>query len=160
MMKDTTHEQSPSFEELHTKAEEQLAYWVEGSVLEFTEELTDLMERGHVSRAELAKRTGVTAAYVTKVLGGEGNFTLATMSKLARALKSQLRLHLAPIDTVSEWKDIPLPFARAIAWAPPGGRHAGSEVRRMQQHLIDEAAPKRQATSPESDKHGSLSVAA
>jgi transcriptional regulator with XRE-family HTH domain len=47
-----------------------------------------------VSRAELARRLGTSQAYVTKVLRGNVNFTLAALVKLARAVGGEVRLSL------------------------------------------------------------------
>ena len=55
-----------SFEDLYREAERREEYWVAGAILEFTESLTAAMEDQGVSRAELARRLGVSAAYVTK----------------------------------------------------------------------------------------------
>lgn len=160
MTNEVTGERLPSFEELHTRAEERLEYWVQGAVLEFTEELTDLMETCHVNRTELAKRTRVTPAYITKVLSGEGNFTLSTMTKLARAMDREVRVHLAPLDTVTDSRDLSLPYARAIRWTPAGGPPSESDERRVRQRLAELEMPKRQVDSSGSERHGHLSLAA
>jgi hypothetical protein len=39
------------------------------------------------------------------VLKGNVNFTLATMTKLAKAVGGVVRVHLAPIGARTEWKD-------------------------------------------------------
>ena len=83
-----------SFEELYRKAEQGEEYWVAGAILEFTESLTASMEAQGVSRAELARRLGVSAAYVTKMLRGNANFTLRSMVRAARALRSTFRPRL------------------------------------------------------------------
>lgn len=83
-----------SFEGLYRKAEQGEEYWVAGAILEFTESLTAAMETQGVSRAEFARRLGVSAAYVTKMLRGNANFTLRSMVKAARALQATFRPHL------------------------------------------------------------------
>lgn len=80
-------------------------YWTETAITDFTEELCRLMENKGVTRADLAQRIGHSQAYVTKVLRGNVNFTLATMTKLARALDAVVRVHLAPEGVVVEWND-------------------------------------------------------
>lgn len=94
-----------TFDDLFREARKQPAYWEEGAILEFTEELVREMERQHVSRAELARRLGTSPAYITKILRGDANFTLATMVKLARALDTELRLALAPAQSREESRD-------------------------------------------------------
>ncbi len=85
-----------TFPELFEEAERHEDYWVSGAILAFTEDLTHAMEREGVSRAELARRLGSTPAYVTKILRGNVNFTLATMVRLARALGAELQVQLVP----------------------------------------------------------------
>ena len=76
-----------------------------GIEIEFTEELCRVMEEQGVSRAELARRVETSPAYITKILRGSTNFTLATMIKLAGALGLDVRLHLAPRGSRTVWKD-------------------------------------------------------
>jgi transcriptional regulator with XRE-family HTH domain len=82
------------------------AYQAAGLELEFTEELCRVMEEQRVSRAELARRVGTSPAYITKILRGNTNFTLATMSKLAGALGMEVRLHVAGRGSRTVWKDV------------------------------------------------------
>jgi transcriptional regulator with XRE-family HTH domain len=85
-----------TFPELFAEAERHEDYWVSGAILAFAEDLARVMEREGVSRAELARRLGATPAYVTKILRGNVNFTLATMVRLARALGGELQVKLTP----------------------------------------------------------------
>lgn len=96
---------SKGFEALFARAEELPEYWSAGPEIEFTEELCRVMEEKGVSRAELARRVGSSAAYITKILRGNTNFTLATMAKFCRALGMDMRLHLAPRGSRTVWKD-------------------------------------------------------
>jgi transcriptional regulator with XRE-family HTH domain len=83
-----------TFGELFDQAERHEDYWTAGVILEFTESVVREMERQAITRTELATRIGTTPAYVTKILRGKANFTLATMVRLARALDAELRVHL------------------------------------------------------------------
>ena len=83
-----------SFSELYERAEEHEDYWLAGAILEFTEAVVREMERQGISRTDLARRLGTTPAYVTKILRGKVNFTLATMMRLARALDSEMHVQL------------------------------------------------------------------
>lgn len=89
-------------------AERDPAYWAEGAWLRFTEELLALMTAQNVTRAELARRVGVSPAYITKVFRGTVNLTLETMSKLALAVGASVRLHVAPTHRRTSWHDVPL----------------------------------------------------
>lgn len=104
---------------LFEKARERDAYWVEKSILTFTAELYRLVEVGHLSRAELARRLGTSPAYITKVFRGDINFTIESMVKLARTAGGMLHIHVAPDDCTVRWFDI---FARESKVVPPWTR--------------------------------------
>jgi plasmid maintenance system antidote protein VapI len=80
-------------------------YWVDGPITEFAEDIWRLMEEQKVSRAELARRLGTSRAYVTKLLGGNANFTLQTMTKVAMALGSTVHVHVADQKAITRWID-------------------------------------------------------
>lgn len=85
-----------SFAELYREAEQHDDYWVAHASQGFLEDLVRGMEEAGVSRAELARRLGSSPAYVTKILRGNVNFTLASLVKLARAVGAELRLTIEP----------------------------------------------------------------
>lgn len=87
-----------SFDTLFAGTEQNIEYWIEGTIVGFTEELSRAMAEGDVSRSELARRIGASPAYITKVLRGNANLTLASMVKLSRALDQVLLLELAPAN--------------------------------------------------------------
>src|SRR6185295_5768392 len=82
-------------------------YWHEVAVHEFIMDLHRLMEEQHVSRAELARRIGTSRAYITKLLGGDANFTLMTMVKLAMALGGAVHVHISDQRAYTTWRDEP-----------------------------------------------------
>ncbi len=90
---------------LFAEAERHVDFWEEEAIISFTEDVCHAMERAGVSRAELGRRLGTSQAYVTKVLRGNANFTLKTMARLALALDSELRMHLAPRRSHTHWLD-------------------------------------------------------
>lgn len=94
------------YEQMLSEARESPEYWVEGAILEFTEELCRLMDEQEVNRAELARRVKKSRSYITKVLRGDANFTLATMTNLARALGAEVKMHLAPEGVVVRWQEL------------------------------------------------------
>ena len=85
-----------SFKELFDQAKRRDTYWVSSLILDFTEGLHKMMEANEVSRSELARRLGVSPAYITKVLRGNVNFTLDSMVRLARAAGGEVSLQVAP----------------------------------------------------------------
>ena len=94
-----------SFKQLFEEARQHDDYWTEGVIVEFTEELARWMKEKKVSRSELAARIGHSPAYVTKVLRGNANFTASTMAKLAKAVGTEVRIHLAPSGSRTTWYD-------------------------------------------------------
>ncbi len=85
------------FQKMVAEAEATPEFWAEGAILEFTEALWARMEEEGVARAELARRLGTSKAYVTKVLGGNANFTLYSLAKLALAVGGKVRISIEPI---------------------------------------------------------------
>lgn len=100
---------NPKYDEWLKEAEQHDDYHTEGAILEFTEDLVRTMKRKGVSRTQLANKLGKKPAYITKMLGGENNFTLATMVKVARALDMQLKVGL---------EEVPMLRTRDISTAP------------------------------------------
>jgi transcriptional regulator with XRE-family HTH domain len=95
---------SSTFGRAFAAAEQQDEYWTELAIAEFTEEVVRWMEVRGFTGADLAAALGASPPYVSKVLRGNANFTLATMTKLARALGAVLRLHLAPRESHTYWR--------------------------------------------------------
>jgi len=83
-----------SFAALFEAAERHEEYWTELAIIQFTEDLSRWMEAKGVSQAELAAAIGVSQPYISKILKGNANFTLATMTKLAQALGAKVRIQL------------------------------------------------------------------
>jgi|GEM_PF-1735040 len=97
---------SHDYSDLIHDAESSPEYWAEVAIGDFTDEICRLLEERKVSRSALARKLGTSAAYITKVLRGNANFTLTSMARLAFALDSQVRVHLAPQGSYSVWKDV------------------------------------------------------
>ena len=73
--------------------ERQVAEWdadpdfiLEGVLLAVNERICELMQEKKISRAELARRLGRSRAYVTRLLNGQPNVTLKTLTQIAVAL--------------------------------------------------------------------------
>ena len=65
-------------------------YWVESAKLEFALALEQQRRAAGLSYADLAKKMGTSAAYISKVFRGDNNLTIESMVKLARATGGQL----------------------------------------------------------------------
>jgi transcriptional regulator with XRE-family HTH domain len=87
-------------------ARETHEYRAEGASIEFTNAMLTRMRQVGVSRSKLAEKIGVNPAYVSKILRGDTNFSLATMVKIANALESEFRCHLQPLGVKSQWVDV------------------------------------------------------
>ena len=90
---------------------------------EAAEAIFEAMEKQHVTRAELARRLGKSRAYVTKVLSGEENLGIETLSKIFRALDCQYRIEYSPsISQNPLWAKPPTapnPLMRRISGGAP-----------------------------------------
>jgi transcriptional regulator with XRE-family HTH domain len=87
-----------TFQEHLAEAREHPAYWSYRSMLEFIDLLVAEMGSQGVSAAELARRMGTSRAWVSRVLRGENNLTVASMGKLAFALGMRVTTELAPLE--------------------------------------------------------------
>ena len=94
------------YRQMFKEAEASVDYWLAGPVTDFTEDLCRLMNERDVSRAELARRMGTSRAYITKLLGGNANFTLTTMVKLAMAVGGAVHVHISDQRAVTRWRDV------------------------------------------------------
>lgn len=68
----------------------------EGIILEFTEKIVSIMQEKNINRAELAKRLGVSKAFVTKLLNGNPNLTIKSMVSIAKTLGCELNIDIFP----------------------------------------------------------------
>lgn len=71
-------------------------FQTELSIIDFNEKIIAKMEELKVNRAELAKRLGVSKAFVTKMLNGNPNMTVKTMVAISLALDCQLYQDIYP----------------------------------------------------------------
>ena len=95
-----------SFAALYAKLEPTPAYQAEKLAVAFLAELNTFMQAHAVSNAELARRAGVSPAYITKVFRGPSNLSIETLTKLADALGCHVHLHLANNGADVRWFDV------------------------------------------------------
>lgn len=76
------------------EAEKRPEYYAQGSMRFFVSNLLRAMDRRGMSNADLAAAIGSSPAYVTKILRGDINFTLVTMTKLAMAVDGKLDVRI------------------------------------------------------------------
>ncbi|MBX9658875.1 MAG: helix-turn-helix domain-containing protein [Nitrospiraceae bacterium] len=71
-------------------------YRLEKILFEVAEQVCKLIESQGMTRSELAKRLGVTPAYITKILNGNPNLTIKSLLMLSEALGQTLDIHFEP----------------------------------------------------------------
>lgn len=81
-------------------------YKVERLVLEFTSDIERRMQARGMTRAQLARKLGVSKPYVTKLFRGEGNYTLDTMVRVADAVGADLHQRLCNDGSGMRWFEI------------------------------------------------------
>ncbi len=106
-----------TFAQHFAEARRHPAYWSYLTQLEFIDQIVEEMDAQNVSSAELARRMGTSRAWVSKVLRGENNLTVASMGKLAFALGLKVTTELAPLEEARA-------EAPATPTAPPPARAA------------------------------------
>jgi transcriptional regulator with XRE-family HTH domain len=88
-------------------------YETEKVILALTEKIVEFMENNNDSRVELAKRLGVSKAFVTKILNGNPNLTIKSMVSIAIALECELDIDICP-EGVKVWKVYTPPTVRGF----------------------------------------------
>ena len=83
-----------SFSKLLQDARSRDDYWIEDVILQFTMQLHEQMQKQGISKTELANRIGASQPYITRILKGRDNLTIATMVKLARAVGVKVQVSL------------------------------------------------------------------
>lgn len=91
------------------------AYRLEKILIQLGEDICRLMRDQQISRADVAKRLGVSRAYVTRVLNGNPNLTIKTLLKLSDALGHELAIRFAPKPDASTTRH----SRRALSHATP-----------------------------------------
>lgn len=95
-----------SFQAMMREAEASSALAVEEAKLDFAIALSRLMERGGLSRSDLATRLDVSLPMVTKILRGDANLTIETMVKATRAAAGVLHINIAPEGIQGRWLEV------------------------------------------------------
>lgn len=87
------------------------AYWVESAKLDFAMALEKQIRLAGLSYANLAKKIGTSAAYISKVFRGDTNMTIETMVKLTRASGARLNIEIVgKAASTQRWDNKILPF--------------------------------------------------
>lgn len=123
---------------MFAQARQTHTYKLETAKLEFTEGLVALMEKQGVTQSDLAKRIGVSPAYITKILRGTTNFTLDTMVKIATALEAEYCCHLQPAGARTQWFEVIDGYAPAPTFKPSAFKPVDRSTRRLIKQAINQ----------------------
>jgi transcriptional regulator with XRE-family HTH domain len=83
-----------------------VGYVAESIMWDFVEDVVTLMESKNISRTELAHRAKLAPAQITRILSGDHNLTVKTLSKVAVALEMNLKLNFIPRSSVNAGKKV------------------------------------------------------
>uniref|UniRef100_UPI00102C67CF helix-turn-helix domain-containing protein n=1 Tax=Candidatus Magnetaquicoccus inordinatus TaxID=2496818 RepID=UPI00102C67CF len=82
------------------------------------------MEEQRISRVTLAETLGKSKSYVSQVLSGNRNMTLATLADVAYALRLQIKMQLTDArQTDDTWEDFALPKNKSSNIVAIGNQH-------------------------------------
>ena len=87
------------------KAKDSPDYWANLFTLELTEDILKVMKNKKISQKKLSGLLGTSEAYVSKVLNGDENLSIKSITKLSLALGCVPHIHIAAKDTIVEWKE-------------------------------------------------------
>lgn len=93
-----------NFEQIWYELESSDGFEAEKKILEFTTKLYQLMKKRNITKKELSERLNTSQAYITKIFRGNANFTIQTMTRLARALDGDLHIQVTPKEQkIARW---------------------------------------------------------
>lgn len=99
---DMTQEFEKKFAEVKTRD----TYHIETAKLEFADEIYDHMEQQGLNQSQLAEKLDRSKQYVSKLLSGYANPSIATMVKVARRLNCKFSFRLEPkVEQFAKWKN-------------------------------------------------------
>jgi antitoxin component HigA of HigAB toxin-antitoxin module len=82
------------YKKMLKQAIQSVDYWSHVAMRSFVRDLGQRMDDIGMKRADLAREIDTSTAYITKVMRGDANFTLETMTKLAMAVNAKLQVRI------------------------------------------------------------------
>ncbi|MBI5845659.1 MAG: helix-turn-helix transcriptional regulator [Deltaproteobacteria bacterium] len=102
------------FEKELDRTRHAFAFRLAGLEFELTEDIATLMQEKKVTRAELARRMGISRAAVTAFLRDGSNLTLKRMLRIADALGAELTVKIGGKEAVESVTDAGSPETAEI----------------------------------------------
>ncbi|MBB3170150.1 helix-turn-helix domain-containing protein [Simiduia aestuariiviva] len=84
------------FKDLYSKVKNTAAYKTSGILMEVAYMIQAAMDHKGMAKTELANELGCSRAYLTKALRGDNNFSISSLSKMAKALDCELHVAMIP----------------------------------------------------------------
>ncbi|WP_144822390.1 helix-turn-helix domain-containing protein [Marinobacter piscensis] len=88
---------------LKEKIRKSEGYWVEKSKLDFTGALFAQMKSKGMTKSALARKLGLSAPYISRVMAGDENLTIESMVKLASSVGGRLHIHISDQHNKVDW---------------------------------------------------------
>jgi len=101
-------------DELTSDIRDRDGYWVERAKYDFIEEIGHGLQSNGLNKRQFAEKLGTSPAYITKILGGDTNFTLSSMVKIARRLGKQLQVKLVEEESFASYTHLAATVQQAV----------------------------------------------
>lgn len=94
------------FEDNKEKFKSDLDYVLDGLILEFTHQMSAVMNEKDISRSELASILMVDKSTITRILNGNPNLTLKTIVSIGMALDSEVKIELGAFSEITCYEPV------------------------------------------------------
>jgi transcriptional regulator with XRE-family HTH domain len=88
------------FQDKLSQFKDDVDFITEEKLIALNEKIVEKMSAKNITRAELAKRLGVSKPMVTKLLNGNANMTIKTMVSVANALDCDINFDIFPKGSI------------------------------------------------------------
>jgi len=102
-------------------------FMAESNKIDFAYEIEKAISAKGISQSKFAEIVGVSPAYISKVLRGDANLTIETMTKLADAIGKCLHLYLANKNATVEFVESFADIEAVITAVPVGNIYVSTE---------------------------------
>lgn len=92
-----------NFEKYVEENKNNYAFEFEENKLEFAYQLDNFLMQNGMSKKDLADKVGVSRPYITKVLQGDANLTLESLTKFCNAVDSKFHFKIIARGKTGKW---------------------------------------------------------